>query len=189
MRVDKRRFFLSGKVVNWIPSTFQIVDKWYSRIWLGMSCRCVIRFRNFYFEIRVEKRRFFSESCNLSFMYISRNSKQIICQNVIGQALQMPNKIQEVTFCPLRYKRNFKKLHFYFFANVFSLCGYYLPLEKCMTLLDWTKYLYPRILSVISGWNWPSGSGEDFQKLSKYFQFVAIISHYKKDKVLYFKET
>ena len=107
MRVDKRRFFLSGKIVNWIPSTFQIVDKWYSRIWLGMSCRCVIRFRNFYFEIRVEKRRFFSESCYLSFMYISRNSKQIICQNVIGQALQMPNKIQEVTFCPLRYKRNF----------------------------------------------------------------------------------
>ena len=38
---------------------FQIVDKWYSRIWLDMSCRCAIRFLNFYFhpwsQIRVKK--------------------------------------------------------------------------------------------------------------------------------------
>ena len=34
--------------------------------------------------------------------------------------------------------------------------------------LIWTNLnsLYPRILCVMFGWNWPSGSGIDFQKLS-----------------------
>ena len=61
---------------------------------------------------------------------------------------------------------------------VFSLCGYYLPLEKCMAF-KWTKLnsLYPRILCVLFGWNWPSSSGEDLQKLSIFFFiFVSIIS-------------
>ena len=44
--------------------------------------------------------------------------------------------------------------------------------------LNWTNLnsLYPRLLCVMFGWNWPSGSGEDFLKLSIYFQFVANIS-------------
>ena len=43
-------------------SSFQRVDKWYSRIWLGMSCRCAISCRKFQFiprgQMRVGKRRF-----------------------------------------------------------------------------------------------------------------------------------
>ena len=44
--------------------------------------------------------------------------------------------------------------------------------------LNWTNLnsFYPSILCVMFGWNWPHVSGEDFQKLSMYFQFVAINS-------------
>ena len=42
----------------------------------------------------------------------------------------------------------------------------------------------------VLGRNWPSGSEvEDFQKLSIFFHFVAIISPTKKDKALYLNET
>ena len=49
--------------------------------------------------------------------------------------------------------------------NVFSLCGS--PWKNALSL-NWTNYnsLYPRKLCVMFGWNWTSGSGEDFQKLS-----------------------
>ena len=58
-------------------------------------------------------------------------------------------------------------------VNVFSLCGYYLPLKKCM-VLNLNKFEFPRILCVMFGWNWPSGSGEDFQKLSIFFHFLLL---------------
>ena len=54
-------------------------------------------------------------------------------------------------------------------VNEIPLCGYYLRLKKCMALkFHKSDYLYPRILCVMFGWNWPSGSGEDFQKFFLY---------------------
>ena len=51
--------FCHIRLITWTPSTFQIVDKWCFKIWLGMSCRYAISFLNFYFhpwgQIRVEK--------------------------------------------------------------------------------------------------------------------------------------
>ena len=51
-----------GVVVTETLSTFQRVDKWYSRLSLDMYCRGAIRFRNLHFisrvQIMVEKRRF-----------------------------------------------------------------------------------------------------------------------------------
>ena len=62
-------------------------------------------------------------------------------------------------------------------VNEIPLCGYYLRLKKCLALkFHKSDYLYPRILCVMFGWNWPSGSGEDFQKLSIFFSIFAIIS-------------
>ena len=43
-------FFCLITLVTWTPSTFLRVDKCYSRIWLSMSCRCAIKFWNFYFH-------------------------------------------------------------------------------------------------------------------------------------------
>ena len=39
-------------LVTWTLSTSQAVANSYSRIWLVMSCRCAIRFKNFHFCIR-----------------------------------------------------------------------------------------------------------------------------------------
>ena len=107
--------FFHIRLVTWTPSTFQKVDKWYSRIWLCMSRRCALRFLNFYFHPwgrkSVEKLHLFSESCWLNFMYNSSNNKQMICQDVTEQSLLMPNKIQEVTFCPRGKKEILKKYH------------------------------------------------------------------------------
>ena len=56
--------FFGEVVVTGTLSTFQSVNKWYSRIWLGMSCRCAVRFWNFHFIpkglMRVEKRFYLS---------------------------------------------------------------------------------------------------------------------------------
>ena len=48
--------------------------------------------------------------------------------------------------------------------------------------------LYPRILCVMFGWNWPRGSGEDFEKLSIFFLIFAIISPYIKGKSFIWKK-
>ena len=61
------------RLVTWTLSTFQRVGKWNSKIWLGMSCSCAIRFSNFCFhywsQIRVGNWCFLSESRNLNSLY------------------------------------------------------------------------------------------------------------------------
>ena len=78
------------------------------------------------------------------------------------------------TLCQVWFKLTkwFLRRRFLKVVNVFSLCGYYLPLINAWPFI-WTNLnsLYPRILCVMFGWNWPSGSGEDFQKLSIFFNF------------------
>ena len=60
LRAKKRLYWWISITGN--QSTFQRVDKLYSRMWLGMSCRCAIRCRHFHFiprgQKRVVKRRF-----------------------------------------------------------------------------------------------------------------------------------
>ena len=76
----------------------------------------------------------------------------------------------------LKLAKWFMSRRFLKVLNVFSLCGYYLPFEKCMaSKLNKFESPLPQSASVMFGWNWLSGSWEDFQKLSIYFQFVAII--------------
>ena len=50
------------------------------------------------------------------------------------------------------------------FINVFLLFCIYLPLEKRMEPFIWRilNPLHPRMHCAKFGWNWPSGSGEDF---------------------------
>ena len=50
MRVENNVFCRIRLVSQWTPSKIKIVDKWYSRIWKGMSCRCAIRLLNFSFS-------------------------------------------------------------------------------------------------------------------------------------------
>ena len=70
---------------------------------------------------------------------------------------------------------------FFNFVNVFSLFRNYLPLEKSGAFI-WTNLnpLHPRMLWPKFGWNWPSGSGEDFLLLSMYFHYSVIISPWKR---------
>ena len=58
----------------------------------------------------------------------------------------------------------------------------YLPFEKGVALQYCNlKPLYPRMLCVKFGWNWPSGSGEeDFKNSSMYFRSFLIISPWKR---------
>ena len=61
--------FLVEAVVTGTLSTFHRIHKWYSRIWLGMTCRCAMRFRNFHFiprgQLRAQNRHFFLQSFSL----------------------------------------------------------------------------------------------------------------------------
>ena len=77
------------------------------------------------------------------------------------------------------------------FVNVFSLCGYYFPLKKCMTLDLKNKIEFPLPKNTLCHicWYWSSGSGEDFQKLWFFLSIFAIISPVKKGKVLQLKES
>ena len=62
------------------------------------------------------------------------------------------------------------------------------PLEIWMALnLNKLNSLFSWILCVKCGWNWPSGSEEDFQNLSIYFQCVAIIFPLDKGQSLLFE--
>ena len=46
----------------------------------------------------------------------------------------------------------------------------------------WTKFnpIYPRMHCANFGWNWPSGSWEDFKILSMYYSYFVIISPWKR---------
>ena len=57
----------------------------------------------------------------------------MICQGVIGHALQMPNKISEVPFCPVK-KRFFQKLQFYYLGQSCFSILLLSPLEEGVTL-------------------------------------------------------
>ena len=61
---------------------------------------------------------------------------------------------------------------------------FYLPLEKNGPSI-WTNLnsLHPKMICVKFGWNWPSGSGEEFLNLSMYFRNFVIISHWKKERI------
>ena len=50
-----------------------------------------------------------------------------------------------------------------------------MPLKNAWPLI-WTNLnsIYPRIQCVMFGWNWPSGSGEDFQTFSTSFQLLLL---------------
>ena len=59
--------------------------------------------------------------------------------------------------------------------NVFSLFCYYLPLEEDVDLhLNKLESHLPKY--ALFEWYWPSGSGEDFEILSKHFSYFASIS-------------
>ena len=66
--------FLVEAVVTGTLSTFHRIHKWYSRIWLGMTCRCAMRFRNFHFiprgQLRAQNRHFFCKVFHLNYINI-----------------------------------------------------------------------------------------------------------------------
>ena len=59
--------------------------------------------------------------------------------------------------------------------NVFSLCGYYLPFEKCMAFkLNKFESPLPKNASVMFGWNWLSGSWEDLKNCQYIFSLLLL---------------
>ena len=84
MRVNQQRFLFFCKFVTWTTFTFSGVDNWYSRIWLGMSCRYEVRIRNFLFapwgQMTVEKWHFMSlKAGHLNYTYISKRGMSCWC--------------------------------------------------------------------------------------------------------------
>ena len=67
------------------------------------------------------------------------------------------------------------------FVNVFLYFIIISPGKKVGTFI-WTNLtpLHPRMQYAKFGWNWLSGSGEDFLISSKYFRYFIIISPWKK---------
>ena len=129
---------------------------------------------NFYFrpwdQIRVEKWHLFLESCWLNSMYNSRHSKQMICWDVIGQSLNMPNNI-----VPSGVKKRFFKnyISITWHSPIFLFC-YYTPLEEDVALhFNILASPLPKdtcVPSVVE-----IGPVVLEKKLSMYFQYVAFI--------------
>ena len=136
-------------------------------MWLGRPCRCPMRFKKLHFYPR-GKKIFFKTYFSLTWHYYAcyyppLEEDMDLCFNKFESPLHKDTLCQvwlKLAKWFLRTRRVLKN-HFANF-NVFSLCGYYLPLKNSMALnLNKInlKSLYPRILCVMFGWNWPSGSG------------------------------
>ena len=81
----------------------------------------------------------------------------------------------------MQLAQSFWRRRFLNFFNVFSLFRNYLPLEEGRALhLNKTNPLHPRMLCAKLGWNWLSGSWEDFLITSIYFLYFVIISPLEK---------
>ena len=141
------------RLVTWTPSTFQIVDMWYSRIWCSMSGRCSIRFLNFYFhplsQIRVKNYVSFQSFVNCTpcaciFQGIANKwyTRMWLCR-----LCRCPIRFKKIYFtlrgkkwticvihnkiCSNQIKKEiFLKLHFYNWQSLISIFS----LEKDMTL-------------------------------------------------------
>ena len=74
-RVKTTVIFFSAEIVIWTTFIFSGVNSWYSRIWLGMSCRCVVIFILPPWGLtRVEQWRLLSsKACHLNFILKSKD--------------------------------------------------------------------------------------------------------------------
>ena len=136
-------------------------------MWLGRPCRCPMRFKKLHFAPRLIK-RFFKNYISItwhSLIFLFCYYPPLKEDETLHFKMFEP-PLSKNTLCQvwLKLAKWFSSKRFLTVANVFFQCGYYLPLEKCMAL-NWTNLnsLYPRILCVMFGWNWPTGSFKSCQ--------------------------
>ena len=82
----------------------------------------------------------------------------------------------------LKLAQWFWRRRFFKIVNVFSLFLIISPWKRVGPLI-WTNLypLHPRILCTKFGWNWPSGSGEEYFEIPlMYFPYLVIISPWKR---------
>ena len=81
----------------------------------------------------------------------------------------------------LKLAQWFWRREFCYFINIFSPFRNYLPFDRGRALyLNKIESPHPRMLCAKFGWNWLSGSGEDFCILSMYFCYFKITSPWKR---------
>ena len=136
IRVEKWRFFSESCNLNSIYIQ-GIVNKWYTRMWLGRPCRCPMRFKKLHCSPGVKNRIFKN---NISLTWHSLIS--LFCyypslkEDVTLHFNTFESPLHNDTLCQvwLKLAKWFLRRRFLKVVNEFSLCGYYLPLKKCMAL-------------------------------------------------------
>ena len=132
--------------VTWYPCIFQgIVNKWYARIWLDSPCRCPKRFKKLIFATRGNN-IFFSNYISITW----NNLTFLFCYNppleevVTLHFIIFESPLLKDTLCQvwLKLAKWFSRRRFLKVVYVLSLCGYYLPLEKCIAL-KLNKFEFP----------------------------------------------
>ena len=125
-------------LVTWTASIFQgIINTWYASMWLGRPCRCPMRFKKLHFSPRGKKdffKTFFSliwHSLISLFCYHPPLEEDVtLCFN------KFESPLHKDTLCQfwLKLAKWFLRTRLSKVVNVFSLCGYYLPLKNSMAL-------------------------------------------------------
>ena len=143
---------------------------------LGRPCRCSMRFKKLHFAPR-GKNIFFKNNISLTW------------HSLISLFCYYPPLKEEVTLhfnifeSPLHKDilcQIWLKLVKWFLRRRFLNASMYFLYVTFISLVKILISLYPRILCVMFGWNWPSGSGIDFQKLSIYFLKFLLLSPLRK---------
>ena len=126
-------------LVTWTLCIFQgILNKGYARMWLDSPCTCTcpIEFKKLRFAPRDKKDFFFKlHLCNLAQSYFLILLLFPLMEDVTLYFNIFESPLPKDTLSQWFLSRRFLK-----FANVFSLCGYYLCLEKYMSF-HWTNWI------------------------------------------------
>mgnify|MGYP003691677181 CR=1 FL=1 len=127
-------------------SIFQgIVNKWYAKMWLGRPCRCPMRFKKLHFAPR-GKNIFLKNNISLTwhslvslFCYYPPLKEDLTLHFNIFESPLYKDTLCQVW---LKLAKWFLRRRFFKDINVFSLCGYCLPLKKGMAL-NLNKFEFP----------------------------------------------
>ena len=132
--------------VTWTPSIIQrIVNKWYARMWLSRPCRYPMRLKKLHLPPGLTN-RFLKKNISLTwhslislFCYYPPLKEDVTLHFNIFESPLYKDTLCQVW---LNLAKWFLRRRFLKVVNVFSLCGYYLPLKKCMAL-NLNKFEFP----------------------------------------------
>ena len=146
--------FCHIRLVTWTLSTFQGVDKWYFRIWMGKSCRCAIFFHPWSHK-SVEKWCFFQILVSWTPSTFQGIVNNFYARMLSSSPCRYPIRFQKLYFVPRA-----KKLHFYYLAKSYYSILLLSPLGgRCDPSFQKNLIpVYPWKLSAKFGLIWQSGS-------------------------------